>query len=78
MEDNQKFILIGVGLFMLAIIFSSGSGSSGSSKRTDGVYESAMSKLDAGQALNEREQQRVSDIINWCNKCNGPLRNCDH
>ena len=75
MEDTQKFILIGVGLFMLAIIFGSGSGSSG---RTDGVYESAMSKLDAGQALNEREQQRVSDIINWCNKCSGPLTNCNH
>lgn len=75
MEDNQKFILIGVGLFMLAIIFSSGSGSS---NKTDRVYESAMSKLDSGQALNEREQQRVSDIVNWCNRCNGPLRNCDH
>ena len=73
MEDTQKFILIGVGLFMFAIIFGSGS-----SNRTDGVYESAMSKLDSGQALNEREQQRISDIINWCNKCNGPLRNCNH
>ena len=75
MEDTQKFILIGVGLFMFAVIFGSGSGSSG---RTDGVYESAMSKLDSGQQLNAREQQRVSDIINWCNKCNSPLRNCNH
>jgi hypothetical protein len=75
MEDTQKFILIGVGLFMLAIIFSSGSVSS---NKTDGVYESAMSKIDSGQALSEREQQRVSDIVNWCNRCNGPLRNCDH
>jgi hypothetical protein len=76
MEDNQKFILIGAGLVVFAILL--GSGSSGSSKRTDGVYESAMSKLDSGEALNEREQQRVSDIVNWCNRCNGPLRNCDH
>jgi hypothetical protein len=77
MEDMQKYMLIAGGLLAFVAILSSGSGS-GSSGRTDGVYESAMSKLDAGQALNEREQQRVSDIINWCNRCNGPLRNCNH
>jgi hypothetical protein len=77
MEDNQKIIAIGAGLVLFAIILGSGSGS-GSSKRTDGVYESAMSKLDSGQQLNAREQQRVSDIINWCNRCNGPMRNCNH
>ena len=75
MEDMQKYMLVAGAILALAVIFGSGSGSS---NRTDGVYESAMSKLDAGQALNEREQQRVSDIINWCNKCNSPLRNCNH
>ena len=75
MEDMQKYMLVAGAVLALAAIFSSGSGSS---KRTDGVYESAMSKLDSGQALNAREQQRISDIINWCNKCNGPLRNCNH
>jgi hypothetical protein len=79
MEDIQKYILIAAGLMFFVGIMAGGSGSgSGSSKRTDGVYESAMSKLDSGQQLNAREQQRVSDIINWCNKCNGPLRNCSH
>lgn len=77
MEDNQKFILIGAGLLAFAVLLGSGSGS-GSSGRTDGVFESAVSKLDSGQPLNAREQQRMSDIINWCNRCNGPLRNCNH
>jgi hypothetical protein len=77
MEDLQKYILVVAGVIALAGIFSSGSGS-GSSKRTDGVYESAVKKLDSGQPLNEREAQRMSDIINWCNRCNGPLRNCNH
>jgi|SanBayMetagenome_1026888.scaffolds.fasta_scaffold282769_1 hypothetical protein len=75
MEDMQKYMLVAGAVLALAVIFSSGSGSS---KRTDGVYESAVKKLDSGQTLNEREQQRMSDIINWCNKCNGPLRNCNH
>jgi hypothetical protein len=77
MEDIQKYILIAAGLMFFVGIMAGGS-TSGSSKRTDGVYESAMSKLDSGQQLNAREQQRVSDLINWCNKCNGPLRNCNH
>jgi hypothetical protein len=75
MEDNQKIIAVGAMLVVFALVLGSGSGSS---KRTDGVYESAVKKLDSGQALNEREAQRMSDIINWCNKCNGPLRNCNH
>jgi hypothetical protein len=75
MEDNQKIIAVGAILVVFALVLGSGSGSS---KRTDGVYESAVSKLDSGQQLNEREAQRVSDIINWCNKCDSPLRNCDH
>ena len=75
MEDMQKYMLVAGGLLAFAAILSSGSGSS---RKTDGVYESAMSKLDSGQPLNAREQQRVSDIINWCNKCSGPLRNCNH
>jgi hypothetical protein len=75
MEDIQKYMLVVGGLIALAALFTSGSGSS---KRTDGVYESAVSKLDSGQQLNERETQRMSDIINWCNRCNSPLRNCDH
>ncbi len=77
MEDIQKYILIAGGLMFFVGIMAGGSGS-GSSKRTDGVYESAVSKLDSGQQLNERETQRMSDIINWCNKCNGPLRSCNH
>lgn len=71
----QKYMLVAGGLLAFIAILSAGSGSS---HRTDGVYESAISKLDAGKPLNEREQQRMSDIINWCNKCNAPLRYCNH
>lgn len=75
MEDMQKYMLIAGGLLAFVVILSSGSSSS---SRTDGVYESAVSKLDSGQPLNAREQQRISDIVNWCNRCNGPIRNCNH
>ena len=69
----QKYMLIAGGLFAFVAILGSNS-----SSRTDGVYESAVSKLDSGQPLNAREQQRILDIVNWCNRCNGPIRNCNH
>ncbi len=34
-------------------------------KRTDGVFESAMEKIDKGLPLNEREAQRVHDILHY-------------
>jgi hypothetical protein len=37
-----------------------------------------MSKINSGEALTSAEQQRVSDIINWCNQCNCPKRSCSH
>lgn len=77
MEDIQKYIIVAAVILGLAAILGSNSGS-GSSRKTDGIYESAVSKLDSGQPLNAREQQRISDIINWCNRCNGPIRSCNH
>lgn len=35
------------------------------STSTDGVFESATEKLDRGLPLNEREKQRIDDIINY-------------
>lgn len=33
--------------------------------KTDGVYESALEKLDEGIPLNEREAKRMEDLINY-------------
>lgn len=42
------------------------------------VYSSAMNKLDSDRPLNAEEQQMVGDVINWCQICNKPLRQCPH
>ena len=60
------FVLVVVGLLILSAIiamFESGSGSSKS--HTDGVFESATEKMDKGVPLNDREKQRVNDILNY-------------
>ena len=73
-EENIKYFLF-AGMFLAFIaIMASG----GNNKRTDGVFESAMEKMDSGRPLSQAEQQRVSDIINWCDSCNCPQRNCSH
>jgi hypothetical protein len=38
------------------------------SNKTDGVFESATEKLDKGLPLNEREQKRIDDILNYDQK----------
>lgn len=44
---------------MIAALFDSDTG------KTDGVYESALEKLDEGIPLNEREAKRMEDLINY-------------
>lgn len=73
MEDMQKYMILGIAVVLLAAL-----GSVGSSRKTDGVFESAMNKLDSGRQLSAKEQQRISDILDWCDQCNGPVRKCDH
>jgi hypothetical protein len=73
-ENMMKYVLICGTLLAFFSIMSSGS----KDKRTDGVFESAMEKMDSGRPLSAAEQQRVSDIINWCDSCNGPVRSCSH
>jgi hypothetical protein len=73
MNDIQKYCLIALGLIVFVSLIGGGGG-----KRTDGVYESAMSKIDSGRPLNDREQQRISDIVNWCSTHNRPIRECNH
>ena len=73
-EENIKYFLF-AGIFLAFVAIMTGGNNS---KKTDGVFESAMQKMDSGRPLNQAEQQRVSDIINWCDRCNGPQRNCSH
>lgn len=73
--ENDLFKYV-IGAAVIAVIVSLAGAGGGGSKKTDGVFESATRKMDAGQPLNARETQRMSDIINWCNKCNQPLRTC--
>ncbi len=74
MEDVQKYMIIG----SIAVVLLAAFASLGSSRKTDGVFESAVNKLESGRQLNAKEKQRVSDILNWCDQCKGPIRKCDH
>jgi hypothetical protein len=77
----QMLIYLVVGGLALSVILMMFEGGSNSSEpRTDGVFESAIKKMDSGRAdqLTPKEAQRIDDIVNWCNICNKPLRNCKH
>ena len=56
-------ILVGIALFVIFIIVIPQCDSG--APTTDGVYESATEKLDKGLPLNEREAERIDDIINY-------------
>lgn len=80
-EYNFGGLLWAVALFFASFIIIIGGGGGGSGgRKTDGVFESAMQKIDSGRAsrLTETEAQRVDDIMNWCSTCGKPLRNCRH
>jgi hypothetical protein len=75
-NPNLKYFLIAGGIMVfLALV-----GGSSSSRNTDGVFESATEKIDRGHAdqLTDREKQRIDDVVNWCEKCKKPLRQCPH
>jgi len=56
------WIILAIVVFVL-----SGIGSSNRSSRTDGIYESAMKKLNSGHAddLTDAEAQRIHDVLNY-------------
>ncbi|HEY5749194.1 MAG TPA: hypothetical protein VIU12_24160 [Chryseolinea sp.] len=58
----RVWIACGIALFILLIIIGN---NGGDSSRTDGVFESAMEKMDKGIPLNTRESQRIDDIWNY-------------
>lgn len=66
-----------VGIFVLLGLANSGSGTS---PRTDGVFESATKKIDEGRSrdLNQRERDRIEDLIYWCDICKQGTRTCKH
>lgn len=57
MSDMGKIIL--VCMFIPVILGMC----SGGSYKTDGVYESATRKLDAGEPLSKRERERLNTIL---------------
>lgn len=64
--EYDKSILITMGFILFFIMLSYSCGNANNSpRRTDGVFESATRKLDRGQSLNQTEQQRINDLINW-------------
>jgi len=68
MNSAAKLIpgaVLGLLSMLLFAIMGMCSKPSSSHKRTDGVFESATAKMDNGEALNDREAQRLNDIINW-------------
>jgi hypothetical protein len=72
----DKTLLIGA-LIVIAFHIATDNDSYDENK-TDGIYESALNKIDNNQPLTKDEEQRLEDIINWCEDCNKPLRMCRH
>lgn len=58
MNDMGKIII--VCMFIPVLL---GMCSGGSSNKTDGVYESATRKLDAGEPLSKSERDRINTIL---------------
>jgi hypothetical protein len=54
-------------MIFLSLAFASCEGKRGPA-RTDGVFESAIEKLERGQTLNEREIKRMDDILRYKEK----------
>lgn len=50
---------------IISSISSTGTTSERASRNTDGVFESALEKMDKGIPLNEREAKRIEDILNF-------------
>jgi len=63
--EFDRALMLTAGLFVAFIMVASCGSESGASRRTDGVYESATRKIDQGVPLNDRERERMNDIINW-------------
>jgi hypothetical protein len=58
MSDISKIILF---CMFIAVILSMCGG--GSSNKTDGIFESATRKLDAGEPLSKKEKERLNTIL---------------
>lgn len=63
MAVSQSDVIIATGIFLVITCGLPTCNSDHDSKKSDGVYESAMKNLDRGLPLNEREQKRIDDIL---------------
>ena len=74
--NNRIILVVVVIIFWLAKTCSS----IDKTNKTDGVYESAIEKIDNNEShlLNKREAERIEDILNFCNECQEGYRTCKH
>lgn len=72
--NNTVYATIGASFVALSMITCN----QASNNKTDGVFESALHKIENNQPLSPAEEQRVDDIMNWCDTCDKPIRMCRH
>ena len=73
---EPKFIAMGVAFFLLLALLapSKEEQKQQSTKELKAIY----SKMDNGKQITNSEEQRIDDIINWCDECNNTRRLCKH
>lgn len=73
---NSKLILLGLGFVVLLSLLSPSKQEQQdkSAKQLKDIY----SKMESGKQLTKEEEQRINDIMNWCDECNNTLRLCKH
>lgn len=71
-----KYIIIGIGfvLFLSLLAPSKQEQQNESTNQLKTIY----SKMESGKPLTKSEEQRINDIMNWCDECNNTLRLCKH
>lgn len=68
MNPKNIILLIAAILFLFGLLSLTNNSNSYRPAQTDGVFESAIEKIESGRALDDREMQRVDDILRWKNR----------
>jgi len=73
---EPKFIAMGVSFFLLISLLTPSKESQ--KQESTNQLKSIYSKMDNGKQLTNSEEQRINDLMNWCDECNNTLRLCKH
>lgn len=68
MNPKKIILLIAAALFLFGLLSLTNNSNSYRPAQTDGVFESAIEKIESGRTLNKREMQRLDDILRWEDK----------